>query len=107
MRRVVVDGLTRTAYVEPGCTWLDVDGACQAHGLATTGGVASHTGVAPLDGSEWERTVERSWAPTRRGPTEVAVIGRREHGSVRGFVCSIGVTDEVWNRLDDLLLTTG
>ena len=28
-----------------------------------------------------------------------------KHGS-RGFVRSIGVTDEVWNRLDDLLLTT-
>ena len=48
MRKVVVDARAGTATVEPGCTWRDVDAACQAHGLATTGGVVSHTGVAGL-----------------------------------------------------------
>jgi FAD binding domain/Berberine and berberine like len=48
MREVVVDPEARTAKVEGGATWAHVDAATQAHGLATTGGLISHTGVAGL-----------------------------------------------------------
>ena len=38
----------RTAHVQAGATWADFDAATQAHGLASTGGLISHTGVAGL-----------------------------------------------------------
>ena len=48
MRNVDVDADRRTATVEPGATWADFDTATAAHGLATTGGLISSTGVAGL-----------------------------------------------------------
>jgi FAD/FMN-containing dehydrogenase len=48
MRSVVVDGDAMTAIVEPGCTLGDVDRETQKHGLATTLGFVSETGVAGL-----------------------------------------------------------
>ena len=48
MRAVAVDPDRRVAEVGPGATWHDVDLACAAHGLATTGGLISTTGVAGL-----------------------------------------------------------
>ena len=48
MRRVDVDIDRRTATVQPGATWGDLDAATAAHGLATTGGLISTTGVAGL-----------------------------------------------------------
>src|SRR6476659_5139755 len=48
MRDVVVDAPGRTAQVRSGATWVDFDAATQAHGLASTGGMISHTGVAGL-----------------------------------------------------------
>ncbi len=48
MRDVVVDADARTAHVQAGATWADFDAATQAHGLASTGGLISHTGVAGL-----------------------------------------------------------
>jgi FAD/FMN-containing dehydrogenase len=46
LRAVSVDPDGQTADVEPGATWSDLDRATQAHGLATTGGLISSTGVA-------------------------------------------------------------
>ena len=48
MRGVSVDVEARTAWVEGGAIWRDVDEATQAHGLATPGGLISDTGVAGL-----------------------------------------------------------
>jgi FAD/FMN-containing dehydrogenase len=45
---VRVDPAARVAYVGGGCKWAEVDAATAAHGLAVTGGVVSHTGVAGL-----------------------------------------------------------
>ncbi|MFN2388827.1 MAG: FAD-binding oxidoreductase [Actinomycetota bacterium] len=48
MKAVQVDPTARTARVEAGATWSDVDRATQEFGLATTGGEVSATGVAGL-----------------------------------------------------------
>jgi FAD/FMN-containing dehydrogenase len=46
LRSVGVDPEAATAVSEPGATWFDFDHATHAHGLATTGGLISSTGVA-------------------------------------------------------------
>src|SRR5205085_11704976 len=48
MKSVKVDSARQIADVETGATWNDFDAATQNHGLATTGGVVSTTGVAGL-----------------------------------------------------------
>jgi FAD/FMN-containing dehydrogenase len=56
MRRVDVDPVARRARVQAGATWGDVDAATQEHGLATTGGRMTTTGVAGFtlgSGSGW------------------------------------------------------
>lgn len=45
MNHVEVDAQARLARVEGGALWRGVDAAAQAHGLATTGGFVSTTGV--------------------------------------------------------------
>lgn len=46
MKGVRVDPVSRTARAEPGLVWGEFDHETQAFGLATTGGICSHTGIA-------------------------------------------------------------
>jgi len=48
MRGIRVDPETRTARAQAGALWGDFDHETQAFGLATTGGIVTHTGVAGL-----------------------------------------------------------
>lgn len=48
MKGIQVDPENKTARVEPGCTWGDVDSATHEYGLATVSGVLSTTGVGGL-----------------------------------------------------------
>ena len=48
MRAIYVDPAHRTARVQGGATWAEVNRETQLHGLAVTGGVVSTTGVAGL-----------------------------------------------------------
>jgi FAD binding domain/Berberine and berberine like len=48
MRGVHVDPGNRRVWAQGGALWGDVDHETQAHSLATTGGIVSHTGVAGL-----------------------------------------------------------
>jgi len=48
MKGMTVDPQARTARAEPGLRWSEFDAATQLHGLATTGGTNSDTGVAGL-----------------------------------------------------------
>ncbi len=56
MNGIVVDAEARRVRVGPGVTWGELDEATQAHGLATTGGRMTTTGVAGFvlgSGSGW------------------------------------------------------
>ncbi|TJV43188.1 MAG: FAD-dependent oxidoreductase, partial [Mesorhizobium sp.] len=48
MKRIEIDPERRSARAEPGLLWGDFDSATQAFGLATTGGIVTHTGIAGL-----------------------------------------------------------
>jgi FAD/FMN-containing dehydrogenase len=48
MKRIAVDAPARRVAVCGGAKWGDLDPATQAHGLAVTGGLVTHTGVGGL-----------------------------------------------------------
>jgi FAD/FMN-containing dehydrogenase len=48
MKGIHVDPIRRTARAQGGVTWREFNRETQAHGLATTGGVISTTGIAGL-----------------------------------------------------------
>jgi FAD/FMN-containing dehydrogenase len=48
MKGIQIDQQALTMRAEPGLLWGEVDAATQAHGLATPGGIVTHTGIAGL-----------------------------------------------------------
>ena len=48
MKGIRVDPLARTARAEAGVLWGELDRETQLHGLATVGGIVTHTGIAGL-----------------------------------------------------------
>jgi FAD binding domain/Berberine and berberine like len=48
LKAITVDPIARTARAEGGVLWREFDAATQAHGLATTGGTVSNTGISGL-----------------------------------------------------------
>jgi FAD/FMN-containing dehydrogenase len=48
MRGIAVDPASRTARAQAGVLWGELDAATQEHGLATVGGIVTHTGIAGL-----------------------------------------------------------
>jgi FAD/FMN-containing dehydrogenase len=48
MKGIRVDPVARTARAEAGVLWGELDHETQLHGLATVGGIVTHTGIAGL-----------------------------------------------------------
>ena len=48
MKRIAVDREARTARAQGGVLWGELDAATQVHGLATVGGIVTHTGIGGL-----------------------------------------------------------
>jgi FAD/FMN-containing dehydrogenases len=48
MKGIRVDPARRTIWAQGGVTWKELNRAAACHGLATTGGVVSSTGIAGL-----------------------------------------------------------
>jgi FAD/FMN-containing dehydrogenase len=48
MKRIEVNAQSRTIRAQAGLTWREFDRATEIHGLATTGGIVSRTGIAGL-----------------------------------------------------------
>jgi len=64
MKGIHVDPEARTARVQPGADWGDVDKETQLHGLITPGGQVSITGVAGLTLGGGMGYVRRKWGLT-------------------------------------------
>jgi FAD/FMN-containing dehydrogenase len=84
MRGVRVDPAGRRAWVQGGALWGDVDRETQTHGLATTGGIVSHTGVAGLTlggGIGWLMRTHGLAVDNLVGADVVTADGERLHTS--------------------------
>ena len=79
MKAIAVDPDARLARVEPGVVWGELDRVTQAHGLATTGGRMTTTGVAGFtlgSGSGWLERLYGSACDNLLSAEVVTVDGR-------------------------------
>jgi FAD/FMN-containing dehydrogenase len=86
MKSVVVDPVKRTARAGGGATWGDFDRATAEHGLATTGGAISSTGIAGLTlggGLGWLMRSYGLACDNMIGATVVTADGSIVHASER------------------------
>lgn len=74
MNGVSVDPASKTATAQGGALWGDFDAATQEHGLATTGGVVSHTGVGGLTLGGGIGHLMRKYGLTVDSLTEVELV---------------------------------
>lgn len=84
MRTVLVNPQQKTAIVQGGSTWADVDRETQAFGLACAGGVVSDTGVGGLTlggGLSWMRRKVGMSIDNIIGADMVLADGRYVHAS--------------------------
>lgn len=84
MKHVDTDPAARTARAQPGCTWADFDRATHPHGLATTGGLVSTTGIAGFTlggGIGWLVRKYGLTCDNLRGVDIVTADGRQVHAS--------------------------
>ncbi|UZR97909.1 FAD-binding oxidoreductase [Chondrinema litorale] len=115
MRSVRVDPIRKTANVQGGATWLDVDHETQAFGLACPGGVVSETGVAGLTlggGLSWMRRKVGMSIDNLIGADVVLANGNFVHASekenadlfwaVRGGGGNFGIVSNFEFKLTDL-----
>jgi FAD/FMN-containing dehydrogenase len=115
MKRIDVDPEARVVRAQAGVTWGEFDAATQAHGLATTGGRITTTGIAGLTlgaGSGW---LERMYGYTSHNLIAADVVtadGRVVHASedensdlfwgLRGGGGNFGVVTQFEYRLHEV-----
>jgi FAD/FMN-containing dehydrogenase len=120
MRSVYVDPKRRTVRAQGGTLWLDVNRATGVHGLATTGGAISTTGVAGLTlggGLGWLMAKHALAADNLVGVELVLADGsvrNVDDGSdpdlmwaLRGGGGNFGIAASLEYRLHDLAMVTG
>jgi hypothetical protein len=110
MRAIAVDPDARTARAGAGVLWGELDAATQAHGLATVGGIVTHTGIAGLTlggGIGWLMRKHGATVDNLLAADLVTVDGDRVHTGedpellwgVRGGGGNFGIVTEFEYRL--------
>ena len=115
MKRIAVDPESRTVRAQAGVTWGELDAATQAHGLATTGGRITTTGIAGLTlgtGSGWLERLYGFTADNLLAATVVTASGETVEANenenpdlfwgLRGGGGNFGVVTEFVYRLHEV-----